>query len=59
MEGHFIRHLFDILRIINARTMEENADFIVANLDRVSCRYDDSAQVLVFYPIIKSLQEDV
>jgi len=55
----FIKHLFDILRIIHARTLEENADFIVANLDRVSCRYDDSAQVLVFYPIIKSLQEDV
>jgi len=51
----FIRHLFDILQIIHGRTLDENANFIVANLDRVSCRYNDTAQILIFYPIIKGL----
>ena len=51
----FVRHLFDILRIIDARILEENADFIIANMDRVSCRYNNIGQTLVFYPIIKKL----
>ena len=55
----FIKHLFDILRIIDARSLEENAHFMVANRDRVSCRYNDAAQVLVFYPVLKKLQGDL
>jgi hypothetical protein len=51
----FIKHLFDILRMIHARELEEGADFIVADLNRISCDYDDVAQVLVFYPIISEL----
>ena len=51
----FIKHLFDILHIIHARSLEENAHFMVANMNRVSCRYNDAAQVLVFYPVLKKL----
>jgi len=49
----FIKHLFDILRIVHTKALEEDANFIVANLDRVSCDYNDIAHILMFYPIIK------
>jgi len=49
----FIKHLFDILEMIQTRAHNENADFIVAEPNRISLDYDDVAQVLVFYPIIK------
>jgi len=50
----YIRHLFDILRAVHARAVEEDAGFIVADLRNISIDYNDIAQVLVFYPIIRT-----
>ena len=49
----YIKHLFEILRMIQARAEEEGAAFAVADLRNISIDYNDIAQVLVFYPIIK------
>ena len=51
--GIFVRNLFDILRAVHARAVYEDAGFVVANLNNVSIDYNDIAQVLVFYPIIR------
>jgi len=50
----FIRHLFEILRAIHARAVEEDAGFIVSDLSNISIDYNDAAQVLVLYPIIRT-----
>jgi len=52
-KSFYTRHLFDILRAIQARA-EEDAGFIVADLGNVSINYNDIAQVLVLYPIIRT-----
>ena len=50
----YIRHLFDILRAIQARAVDEDAGFVVADLRNISIDYNDAAQVLVLYPIIQA-----
>ncbi|MCL2578668.1 MAG: hypothetical protein FWE32_01395 [Oscillospiraceae bacterium] len=50
----FIRNLFEILRAVHARALDEDAGFIVSDLRNVSIDYNDHTQVLVFYPVIRA-----